>query len=77
MENNKVILNPDKTEFTLIGDDGTRNSLKGSLPISLLGNSMEATESVKNLGVILHADNSMQRHVANLCCVCYYNHWEL
>ena len=33
---------------------------------------MEATESVRNLGVI-DADNSMQRHVANLCCVCYYH----
>ena len=40
-------------------------------------NTMEATESVKNLGVILDADNSMQRHVANLCCVCYYHLREL
>ena len=28
---------------------------------------MEATESVKNLGVTQDTDNSMQIHVANLC----------
>ena len=38
---------------------------------------MEATESVKNLGVILDADNSIQRHVANLCCVCHFHLQEL
>ena len=27
---------------------------------------MEPAESVKNLGVILDAENSLQRHVANL-----------
>ena len=34
---------------------------------------MEPAESVKNLGVILDAENSMQRHVANLCHISY-NH---
>ena len=40
--------------------------MKSSFPVSSLGNIMEPAESVKNLGVILDADNSMQRHVANL-----------
>ena len=69
MGNSKLILNPFKTEFIVIIDDGTRNSLKPSFPVSLLGNIMESTESVKNLGITLEADNSMQRHVANLYCV--------
>ena len=38
---------------------------------SLLGNIMEPAESVKNLGVILDAENSMQRHMANLCRISY------
>ena len=49
MENVKLLLNPDKIEFILIGEDETRNSLKSSLNVSLLGNTMEATESVKTL----------------------------
>ena len=38
MENNKLKLNPDKTEFIVIGDDEIRSSLKSSFPVSLLGN---------------------------------------
>ena len=77
MGNNKLKLNPDKTEFIVIGDDQIRSSLKSSFPVSLLGNTMEPAESVKNLGVILDAENSMQRHMANLCRISYYNLWEL
>ena len=77
MGNNKLKLNPDKTEFIVIGDDQIRSSLKSSFPVSLLSNSMEQAESVKNLGVILDTENSMQRHVANLCRISYYHLREL
>ena len=77
MGNNKLNLNIDKTEFIVIGDDQIRSSLNSSFPVSLLGNSMEPAESVKNLGVILDAENSMQRHVANLCRISYYQFREL
>ena len=45
--------------------------------MSLLGNSMEPAESVKILGIILDAENSMQRHVAKLCHISYYHLREL
>ena len=77
MGNNKLKLNPDKTEFIVIGDDQIRSSLKSSFPVSLLGNSMEPAESVKNLGVVLDAENSMQRYMANLCRISYYHLQEL
>ena len=77
MGNNKLKLNPDKTEFIVIGDDQIRSSLKSSFPVSLLGNSMEPAESVKNLGVVLDAENSMQRHMANLCRISCYHLREL
>ena len=64
MGNNKLKLNPDKMEFIVIGDDQIRSSLKSCFPLSLLGNIMEPAELVKNLGVILDTENSMQRHVA-------------
>ena len=65
MGNNKLKLNRDKTEFIVIGDDKIRSSLKSSFPVSFLGNIMKPAESVKILGVILDAKNSMQRHVVN------------
>ena len=77
MGNNKLKLNPDKTEFIMIGDDQIRSSLKLSFPVRFLGNIMEPAESVRNFCVILDAENSMQRHVANLCCICYYHLREL
>ena len=70
--NNKLKLNPDKTEFIVIGDDQIR-----SLAVSLLGNSMEPAELVKNLGVNLDTENSVQKHVANLCRISYYHLQEL
>ena len=68
MGNNKL-----KTEFIVIGDLETRSCLKSSFPMSLLDNIMEPAESVKILGVILDAENSVQRHVANLCRISYYH----
>ena len=77
MGNNKLKLNPDKTEFILIGDDKIRSCMKSSFPVSFLSNIMEPAESVKNLGVIMDADSTMQRHVANICRTCYYHLCEL
>ena len=77
MGSNKLKLNPEKMEFIVIGDDQIRSSLKSSFPVSFLGNIMERAESVKNLVVILDADNSMQSHVVNLCRICYYHLREL
>ena len=64
MGNNKFKLNPDKTEFIVIGDDQIRSSLMSSFPVSLLG-------------VILDAENSMQRYVVNLCRISYHHLREL
>ena len=62
----------------MIGDDQIRSSLKSSFLVSFFGNIMEPAESVKNLGVIiLDAKNSMQRHMAYLCCISYYHLREL
>ena len=77
MVNNKLKLNPDKTEFIVIGDGQSRSSVKSSFPVCLLGNSMEPAESVKNLGVFLDAENLMQRHMAYLCQISYYHLREL
>ena len=70
-------LNSDKTEVIVIVDDKIRSSLKSSFPVSLLANTMEPAESFKNLCVILDAENSMQRHLVNLCRISYYHLREL
>ena len=77
MGNNKLILNPDKTEFILIGDEKVRNAMVNAFPVSLLGNAMEPAISVKNLGVNFDADGSLLKHVTNVCRACYYHLREL
>ena len=45
----KLKLNPDKTEFIVIGDDKIRSSMKLPFIVSFHGNIMEPAESVKKL----------------------------
>ena len=51
MRNNKLKLNPDKTELIVIVDDKFRSSMKSSFPVRCPGNNMEPDELVKNLCV--------------------------
>ena len=57
-QNNKLKLNPNKTEFIVISNDQIRSSLKSSFRVNSLGNIMEPAVSVKKLGVILDGENS-------------------
>ena len=52
MFTNKLKLNPDKTEFSLIGSKNNCKQLLPYFPISILGNQVSPEQSVKNLGVL-------------------------
>ena len=52
MFTNKLKLNPDKTEFILIGSKNNRNQLLPHFPINILGNQVSPAQSVKNLLVV-------------------------
>ena len=45
----KLKLNPEETEFIIIGDRQARESLINKFPTQLLGNSISPTDTVKNL----------------------------
>ena len=49
----KLKLNPEKTEFIIIGDRQARESFINKFPTQLLGNSISPTDTVKNLVVLL------------------------
>ena len=49
---NKLKLNPDKTEFILIGSQRNCNQLLRQFPINILGNQVSPAQSVRNLGVV-------------------------
>ena len=52
MSTNKLKLNPDKTEFLLIGNERQRSKYVSMFPIELLGVKTNPAKSARNLGVI-------------------------
>ena len=66
-------LNPDKTEFIIIGNKTDRGELTKEFPVSLLQSEVSPATIVRNLGVTFDSDHSFNSHVANLCRACYYH----
>ena len=60
----KLKLNPEKTEFIIIGDRQARNSIS-------------PTDTVKNLGVTFDSGNTFTSHITNMCHACYYHFKDL
>ena len=73
MFENKLKLNPEKTEFMLIGTRTQRNKFKDIFPIQLMGNNVSPASSARNLGVVFEEDFSLKKHVNNLCKNCNYH----
>ena len=68
----KLKLNPEKTEFIIIGQKAIRELLAPNFPVPLLQNNISPSVEVKNLGIIFDSDNSFDNHVAKICRACYY-----
>ena len=65
MIRNKLKINDEKTEFLIISSPYMKFNIDCSLKI---GNTcVQPSDSCKNLGVIMHNNLSMERHVANVC----------
>ena len=55
MSENKLKLNPNKTEFIVFGEKDSYKWLSDSFPVNILGNCLSPTDVVRNLGVLLDA----------------------
>ena len=64
MFTNKLKLNPDKTEFILIGSKNNRKQLSPHFPINILANQVSAAQSVKNLRVVFDSNLTLADHVS-------------
>ena len=73
MSKNMLKLNPDKTEFLLIGTENKRNKLSALFPITILGNDTSPCAKVRNLGVVFDANFSFAQHVSSICSSCHYH----
>ena len=63
---NKLKLNPDKTEFILIGSRKNRNQLLPHIPINILGNQVSPAQSVRSLGVVFDSNFTFSNHVSQV-----------
>ena len=66
MFTNKLKLNPDKTEFILIGSKNNRKQLLPHFPINILGHQVSPAQSVKNLGVVFDSNFTFSDHVSQV-----------
>ena len=67
MFTNKLKLNPDKTEFILIGSPKNRKKqLFPHFPINILENQVSQAQSVKNLGVVFDSNFNFSNHVSQV-----------
>ena len=72
MHNNKLQLNPDRTEMILITSKHNQKSLSLPLSVDLNGTSIHLSSAVRNLGITLEQNLSFQQHVSRACQICYF-----
>ena len=77
MSTNKLKLNPDKTEFLLIGKERRRSKYLFMFPIELLGVKTNPVKSARNLSVIFDKNFTFRSHISVVCSSCYYHMWDL
>jgi hypothetical protein len=66
MEDNKLKLKPDKTEFILIGTEHNRDQLLPFCPTDILGNNLKPVDKVRNLDLIFDSDLSFSQLIQAL-----------
>ena len=66
MSANKLELNPEKTEFILIGSKNNRKQLLPHCPINILGNQVSPAQSFRNLRVVFDSNFSFSDHVSQV-----------
>ena len=77
MSTNKLKLNPDKTEFLLIGNEWKQTKCLSMFPIELHGVKTNAAKSARNFGVIVDKNFIFCSCVSAVCSSCFYHMWDL
>ena len=64
MFTNKLKLNPNNTEFILIGSKNNCKQLHPHFPINILSNQVSPAQNVKNLGVVFDSNYTFSDHLS-------------
>ena len=71
LTSNRLLVNPSKTEFLIIGNPQQRNKIQ-SASIVFCGNVISPSESARNLGVTFDSNLSLTKHISSICKSAYY-----
>ena len=73
MSSRKLKLNPDKTDFLLIGPKVQREKFSQCFPTRLLAQEVTPFPSARNLGIIFDSALNFKRHISGISHPCYYH----
>lgn len=73
MSVNKLKLNPDKTEFLLIGHQRQRVKYLDKFPVDLLGIETNPVNTARNLGVLFDQNFTFKSHISTIRKSCLYH----
>ena len=68
---NKLSINPSKTEFLLVGTPQQRSKVVDA-SVTFRDLKLSPTESARNLGVMFDSDLSFSRHISNVCSSAFF-----
>ena len=73
MASRKLKLNPDKTEFILIGSKVLREKNSTCFPTRLMAQEVTSSPSAKNIGVVFDSALNFKSHISDISQACYYH----
>ena len=73
MSSKKLKLNPDKTEFLLIGSKVQRENFSKCFPTRLLAQEVTPSPSARNLGIVFDSALYFKSHISGISRACYYH----
>ena len=71
MLSNKLKLNGEKTEIMIVGTHAKVQALKTS-KITVCDEQIEVSHNVKNLGIVVDTNLTMEKHISHIRKVCYF-----
>ena len=73
LHNNRLALNPDKSEAAMYGTASRVQSLKGDMFIVVTGSPIKLSHSIKSLNAIIDENFTFDEHARNVCKASYYD----
>ena len=73
MSSRKLKLNPDKSEFLLIGSKVQREKFSTCFPTKLLAQEVTPSPSARNLGIVFDSALNFKSHISGISRPCYYH----